>query len=90
MKTSPASDTLVPERLVAEIEAAAAEERRAPGDIVAEALERYLSERKWLRKDETHAKIARGLESLRGGRGLDGEAVMAELLADLDASDPAR
>lgn len=49
-----------------------------------------LSERRWFRKDEVHTKIAEGLESLRQGKGLDGEAVMAELLAELDGPEPAR
>ncbi len=69
---------------------AAAEERRAPSDLVGEAIERYLSERRWFRKDEVHAKIAQGLESLRQGKSLDGEMVMAELIAELDASEHAR
>jgi hypothetical protein len=47
-------------------------------------VERYLSERRWFRRDEVHAKIAQGLESLRQGKGLDGESVMAELIAELD------
>jgi predicted transcriptional regulator len=78
------SDTLVPPALIPEIQAAAEEEHRAPRDLVGEAIERYLSERRWFRRDEIHAKIAEGLESLRQGKGLDGEAVMAELLAELD------
>jgi hypothetical protein len=36
------------------------------------------------------AKIAQDLESLRQRKGLDGEAVMAELLAELDGPEPAR
>jgi predicted transcriptional regulator len=78
-------ESLVPLDLLPEIEAAAAEEHRAPADLVGEALKRYLSERRWFRRDDVHAKIAQGLESLRQGRGLDGETVMAELLAELDA-----
>jgi predicted transcriptional regulator len=80
-------DTLVPSNLLSEIEAAAEEEQRAPGDLVGEAVERYLSERRWFHKDEVHAKIAQGLESLRQGKGLDGETVMAELIAELDEPD---
>jgi hypothetical protein len=49
-----------------------------------------LSERRWFRKDEVHLKIAQGLESLRQGKGLDGEAVMTEMLAELDAPERAR
>ncbi|HZK89981.1 MAG TPA: hypothetical protein VFC56_07545 [Stellaceae bacterium] len=59
-----------------------------PRELVGEAVERYLSERRYFPKDEVHGKIARGLESLRQGRGLDGEAVMAELLTELDPPGP--
>src|SRR5215470_18994431 len=83
MKPETPADTLVPSGLLPEIQAAAEEEHRAPGDLVGEAVERYLSERRWFRKDEVHAKIAQGLESLRQGKGLDGETVMAELIAEL-------
>ena len=89
MKSATSPDTLVPPGLLPEIQAAAEEEHRTPGELVGEAVERYLSERRWFRKDEVHIKIAQGLESLRQGKGLDGEAVMAEMLAGLDASDPA-
>jgi hypothetical protein len=90
MKSNTTSDTLVPSGLLPEIEAAAEEEHRAPGELVGEAIERYLRERRWFRKDEVHTKIALGLESLRQGKGLDGEAFMAELIAELDAPEPAR
>ena len=75
----------MPPDLLPEIEAAAEEEHRAPSDLVGEALKRYLSERRWFRREDVHIKIAQGLEFLRQGRGLDGETVMAELLAELDA-----
>jgi hypothetical protein len=39
-----------------------------------------------IRAAEEH-KIVQGLESIRQGKGLDGEAVMAELLTELDASE---
>jgi predicted transcriptional regulator len=90
MKTGHPADALIPPNLLAEIKAAAAEEHRPARELVGEAVERYLSERRWLRRDEVHAKIAQGLQSLRQGRGLDGESVMAELLAELDAPHPAR
>jgi antitoxin ParD1/3/4 len=90
MKSETPRDTLIPPDLLPAIQAAAEEERRAPRELVTEAVERYLSERRWFRKDEIHAKIAQGLESLRQGKGLDGETVMAELLAELDASQNAR
>jgi hypothetical protein len=90
MTTGHPVDALIPPSLLAEIEAAAAEEHRPARELVGEAVERYLSERRWLRRDEVHAKIAQGLQSLRQGKGLDGESVMAELLAELDAPHPAR
>jgi predicted transcriptional regulator len=90
MNSETPSDTLLPADLLDAIQAAAAQEHRAARDLVTEAVERYLSERRWFRKDEVHAKIAEGLESLRQGKGLDGETVMAELLAELDAPENAR
>jgi hypothetical protein len=57
---------------------------------LAKPIARYLSGRRWFRKDEVHAKIAQGLESLQQGEGLDGDTVMAELLAELDAPEPPR
>lgn len=90
MKTDIPPDTLVPPALIPEIQAAAEEERREPRELVGEAVERYLSERRLFRKDEVHRKIAEGLESLRQGKGLDGETVMAELLAELDTPQPTR
>ena len=79
------TEDLVPAELLTAIEAAAAEERRSPSELVGEAVSRYLQERRYFHADEVHAKIARGLESLRQGKGLDGDDVMAELLAELDA-----
>jgi hypothetical protein len=90
MKTGHPADALIPPGLLAEIEAAAAEEHRPVRELVGEAVERYLSERRWFRRGEAHAKIAQGLESLRQGEGLDGESVMAELMAELDARHPVR
>jgi hypothetical protein len=79
------NDTLiVPPALQAQVKAAAAEEHRNPVDLVGEAVERYLWERRWFRKDDVHAKIVQGLESLGEGKGLDGESAMAELMAELD------
>lgn len=91
-KSETSGDTLVPvpSDLHAAEEEAAAEEHRAPNDLVGEAIKRYLAERRWFRKDDVHAKIAAGLESLRRGEGLDGEAVMAEMLAALDVSEDER
>ena len=90
MRSEYPTNTLIPSDLLAEIEAAAAEEHREPRELVGEAVERYLSERCWFRKDELHMKIAQGLESLRQGKGLDGETVVAELLAELDLPEHAR
>jgi predicted transcriptional regulator len=90
MKSRTSPDSLISPDLLPAIRAAAEEERRAPRDLVTEAVERYLSERRWFHKDEVHTKIAQGLESLRRGKGLDGETVMAELLAELAAPENSR
>lgn len=84
MDPETARDALIPPDLLPEIRAAAAEERRPPGDLVGEVIKQYLSERRGFRKDDVHSKIAKGVESLRQGKGLDGEAVMVEMLAALD------
>ena len=84
--THGSSDTLIPGTLIPEIEAAAREEQRAPQELVREAIERHLSERQWLRKDEAHAKIAAGIRSLQSSHGLDGEATMAALLAEIEGN----
>jgi hypothetical protein len=47
MKSETAPDTLVPPSLLPEIYAAAEEDHREPGDLVREALERYMDEREW-------------------------------------------
>ena len=47
MKTDGPADTLVPPGLLAEVQAAAEEERRAPAELVREAIEGYLDEREW-------------------------------------------
>jgi hypothetical protein len=60
MKSDATSDTLVPSGLLPEIQAAAREEDRTPAELVGEAIERYLRERRWFRKDEVHSKIAQG------------------------------
>jgi hypothetical protein len=43
------TDVAIPSALVAEIQAAADEEHRSPGDLVREALERYIEDREWKR-----------------------------------------
>ena len=90
MESARSSDLLISAGLLREVEEAAEEERRAPRELVSEAIERYLSERRLFRRDEVHAKVALGLESLRQGKGLDGEGVMAELLAELGAPNQAQ
>lgn len=55
------------ERL-AEVEAVASEEQRSARELFGEAVERYLSQRRRLRRDEVHDKIAQGLASLRQGK----------------------
>ena len=47
MKTQGLTDTLVPPNLLAEVQAAADEEHRAPAELVRDAIERYLDERQW-------------------------------------------
>jgi hypothetical protein len=90
MKSETPHDALIHPRLLPAIRAVAEEEQRAPRDLVTEAIERYLSERRWFSKDEVHEKIAQGLESLRQGKGLDGESVIAELVSELDEPGQAR
>ena len=74
--------------MIPEFEAAAADERREPQDLVGKASERYLSERRLFRKDDVHHKIATGLRSVAEGKSLDGELAMAESLAELDEREP--
>ena len=85
MKAGRPADALIPPGLLAEIEAAAAEEHRPARELVGEAVERYLSERRWFRRDEVHAKYRPGPRIAAPGQGVDGESVMAELIAELDA-----
>ena len=75
---------LVPLDLIPAIEEAAAAERRTPRELVGEAVQRYLAERRIFRPSDVHQKIAEGLASLRQGKGLDGETVMADLLAEFE------
>jgi len=50
VRARPDTETLtLPSALVAEVKAAADEERRAPAEIVREAIERYLKDRRWRR-----------------------------------------
>jgi hypothetical protein len=49
MKPEIATDALVPSALLPAIQAAAEEDDRAPGELVREALERYLKDRRWQR-----------------------------------------
>jgi predicted transcriptional regulator len=84
MTTDTPPDTLVPAGLIPEIRQAAEEEKRDPRELVGEAVARYLSERRLFRKDDVHRKIAQGLASLDQGKALDGEAVIADLLSELD------
>jgi hypothetical protein len=60
MKSAPID--LVPAELVPAIESAAREEHRSPREIVGEAVERYLSQRRYFRKDDAHRKSRRGLK----------------------------
>ena len=49
MKSETVTDILVPPALLPEIQAAADEDHRAPAELVREALERYLKDRRWQR-----------------------------------------
>ena len=55
------TDTLIPPELLPEIEAAADEEQRAPSELVSEALETYLKNRRWRRLIEMGQARARAL-----------------------------
>jgi len=61
MKSETATDTLIPERLIPEITAAADEEHRPAGELVGEALETYLKNRRWRRLVERGQARARAL-----------------------------
>lgn len=61
MKSETASDTLVPPRLLSEITAAADEDQREAGELVGEALEIYLKNRRWRRLVERGQARAREL-----------------------------
>ena len=61
MKMGHPADALIPPGLLAEIKAAAAKEHRPARELVGEAVERYLSQRRWFRRDKVHVKIAQGL-----------------------------
>jgi hypothetical protein len=61
MKSETVIDTLVPPRLVPEITAAADEDQREAGDLVGEALEIYLKNRRWRRLVERGQARAREL-----------------------------
>lgn len=53
---------------------------RTQSEVVSKAL--YIMEKRDLVKDEIREKIAAGIESLRQGKGIDGEAFFAELEAE--------
>jgi hypothetical protein len=56
------NDTLiVPPALQAEVEAAAAEEQRPAGELLRDAVERYLKDRRWQRLVAYGHRRARGL-----------------------------
>jgi hypothetical protein len=61
MKSETSPDTLVPPGLLPEIQAAAEEEHRAPGELVGEAVETYLKSRRRRRLVERGQARAREL-----------------------------
>lgn|SRR5258708_7484371 len=61
MKSETAPDTLVPSRLIPEVRATAEEDHRAPDELVGEAVETYLKNRRWRRLVERGQARAREL-----------------------------
>jgi hypothetical protein len=60
MKTQGPTDALVPPGLLAEVQAAADEEHRAPAELVYETIERYIDEREWrklLADGQEHVRV---------------------------------
>lgn len=49
MKSSSGIDELVPPSLLAKVEAAAGEEQRTSAELIQDAIERYLQDRRWQR-----------------------------------------
>ena len=62
---------------------------RAQG-ITQDQAQQILDELKAIRKDGVRKKIAEGLQSLRQGKAVDGEAVFARIDAELDKLEPGR
>ena len=58
MRSERPTDTLMPPGLLAELKAVAAEEHRTPGELVREAVESYLVERRALRQAGHEATTA--------------------------------
>lgn len=85
MKSEAASDTLVPPGLLPEILAAAEEERRAPRELVGEAVELYLQERRARRgapaPKHTPAKAAARIRELRKGNVLPPGVTIKDLIS---------
>lgn len=86
MKTERSTDTLVPPGLLAEIEAAAAEEHREPRELVGEAVETYLERRAQRRavaepgKAHTPAEAAARILELRKGNLLPPGVTIKDLI----------
>jgi hypothetical protein len=85
--TSESNPFVLPPALLAEVEAAADAEHRPVADVLRDVVERGLAERRQPLTDayrqDLREKIAQGLQSLREGKGTDGEAFMARLDAEL-------
>ncbi len=109
MTSGNAGDLALPPSLVARIQAAADAEHRPAVDVLHDAVETYLFERRWqLHSDAafkrareaglpdhnaattsdhprtTREQIAQGVRSLREGKGIDGEAFLAQMEAEFD------
>lgn len=61
MESEITPDTLVPSRLIPEVRATAEEDHRAPNELVGEAVEIYLKNRRWRRLVERGQARAREL-----------------------------
>jgi antitoxin ParD1/3/4 len=85
--TSESNPFVLPPALLAEVEAAADAEHRTVADVLRDVVERGLAERRLPLTDayrqDLREKIAQGLQSLRDGKGTDGEAFMAGMNAEL-------
>lgn len=82
MKTPGSNDPLaMPPALLAEVQAAADEQHRPVNELVNEAVESYLENRRWLlaNRQAIDAKIRKGLDELGRGEGIPEDRLDAYL-----------